>query len=226
MICCPNPPPNHHERQKNMNNRIARFAGITSITLLLAAVVSITMAAPTSPATPTQAQSPARVFVVPVTTSDDVLEDENHIQERKAALPAALPREYKMAVSKEAKKLKGYKKSLYRGKYYHPDQEKFRWCVMKRESHHNYRAANKSSSARGAYQFLDSQWREGLSYMMVKESKKSDDGLIANIRNLKGKPIHSWNRYYQDRAFFTALNYNGKWSGKKHWNATVPGTGC
>jgi hypothetical protein len=220
MICCPNPPPNHHERHKNMYNRITRFAGITSITLLLATFVSVASAAPVSPNAPTQVAEDVAVESVPY------VDDEARIQARHTFIAIALPREYRMATSKDAKKLKGYKKSLYRGKYYHPDQEKFRWCVMKRESHHNYRAANKTSSARGAYQFLDSQWREGLSYMMVKESKKSDDGLIANIRNLKGKPIHSWNRYYQDRAFFTALNYNGKWSGKKHWNMTVPGTGC
>lgn len=139
---------------------------------------------------------------------------------------ARMPREYRAAISKDAKKLKGYKKSLYRGKHYYKDQEHFRQCVMKRESHHNYRAANRSSSARGAYQFLDNHWRDGLVHMMIKESKKKDHGLEKRLKRLFDKPIHKWNRYYQDRAFFTALNYNGKWSGKKHWNATVPGTGC
>lgn len=131
-----------------------------------------------------------------------------------------------MAISPDAQDLRGYEKSLYRGKYYHKDQERFRQCVMKRESHHNYKAANRSSSARGAYQFLDNNWRDGLVHMMIKESKKKDHGLEKKMKKLFDKPIHKWNRYWQDRAFFTALNYNGKWSGKKHWKATVPGTGC
>ena len=92
---------------------------------------------------------------------------------------------------------------------------------MKRESRFSYRAANKSSSARGAYQFLDSQWRDGLVWMMLKESKKTKDGLSAEIKTLFDKPIHKWSRYYQDRAFYTAWQ-NG--SGKKHWY--YPGHNC
>jgi hypothetical protein len=203
-----------------MYKRFARFVGMLSISTLSAVVILVAFSAPTNPATPTL--NPETLTAIP----EDYADEDARVQVRQAVSAFVLPREYRVAISKDAKKLKGYKKSLYRGKYYHPDQENFRQCVMKRESHHNYRAANKSSSARGAYQFLDSQWRDGLVHMMVRESKKTDDGLIVKIKALKKKPIHAWNRYYQDRSFFTALNYNGKWSGKKHWNATVPGTGC
>jgi hypothetical protein len=57
--------------------------------------------------------------------------------------------------------------------------------------------------------------------MMLKESKKTKDGLSAEIKTLFDKPIHKWSRYYQDRAFYTAWQ-NG--SGKKHWY--YPGHNC
>ena len=135
--------------------------------------------------------------------------------------------EYKVAVlSKRAKDLYGYEQSIYRGKHYRKKQELFRKCVMKRESNYWYKAKNRVSSASGAYQFLDSQWRSGLVYMMIKVSKKTNDGLHNKAKKLHNKPIKTWNRYWQDRAFFTAMNINGDWSGKKHWRATVPGMGC
>lgn len=134
--------------------------------------------------------------------------------------------EFQAAVTKQAEDLKGYEKSLYRGKYYYKGQESWRKCVMKRESNYRYKAKNRSSSASGAYQFLDNSWRDGLVWMMIKESKKTDDNLDPYLRDLFDVHITQWNRYFQDRAFFTALNFEGKWAGKKHWNATVPGTGC
>jgi hypothetical protein len=134
--------------------------------------------------------------------------------------------EFQAAVTKQAKDLKGYEKSLYRGKYYYKSQEAWRKCVMDRESNFRYKAKNRSSSASGAYQFLDNNWRDGLVWMMIKESKKTDDNLDPYLRDLFDVHITKWNRYFQDRAFFTALNFEGKWAGKKHWNATVSGTGC
>lgn len=134
--------------------------------------------------------------------------------------------EFRTAVSQQAKDLKGYERSIYKGKHYRKKQESFRKCVMKRESNYRYKAKNRVSTASGAYQFLDSQWRSGLVHMMIKESKKTDDGLIKKAKKLHNKPIKTWDRYWQDRAFFTAMNINGDWSGKKHWRATVPGTGC
>ena len=134
--------------------------------------------------------------------------------------------EFQAAVTKQAKDLKGYEKSLYRGKYYYKSQEAWRKCVMDRESNFRYKAKNRSSSASGAYQFLDNNWRDGLVWMMIKESKKTDDDLDPFLRDLFDVHITKWNRYFQDRAFFTALNFEGKWAGKKHWNATVSGTGC
>jgi len=129
--------------------------------------------------------------------------------------------EHRAAESPVALDMKGYQPSLYRGKWYSPRWENTRKCIMQRESRHNYRAANKSSSARGAYQFLDSQWRDGLVWMMLKESKKHNDGLHDSLKGLRKKPIHAWSRYYQDRAFFTAWRHG---AGKKHW--AYPGSNC
>jgi muramidase (phage lysozyme) len=124
----------------------------------------------------------------------------------------------------------GYKKSVYRGKFYRANQEHYRKCVMQRESNHTYGARNHPSvsSAAGAYQFLDKSWRPGLAHMIFPELKK-DYGkqlAVAIRKELIKTPIEKWSREMQDRGFFTVLNYNGNWSGKKHWNMTVPGTGC
>jgi hypothetical protein len=43
----------------------------------------------------------------------------------------------------------------------------FAACVVKRESGGRRNAQNPTSSAQGLYQFLDSQWRHGLPYMVT-----------------------------------------------------------
>ena len=104
----------------------------------------------------------------------------------------------------------GYAESSYQGKWYSPQWEDERKCIMYHESRYNYKAANSTSSARGAYQFLDLQWRDGLVWMMLDEG-----GNKKEIRSLRDIPINEWNRYYQDRAFFTAWRHG---EGKKHWS--------
>ena len=104
----------------------------------------------------------------------------------------------------------GYAESSYQGDWYSPQWEDERKCIMYHESRYNYKAANKTSSARGAYQFLDLQWRDGLVWMMLDEG-----GDTKEIKSLRDIPINEWNRYYQDRAFFTAWRHG---EGKKHWS--------
>ncbi len=198
-----------------MKKRFTQIAGIASITLLSAVVA-------TSPAT---ALTPSLAETIATIPADGVYPQE-YLDFRLAGRSLVLSAEARRALSPKADDLRGYEKSLYRGKYYISSQESFRRCVMDRESNHTYTAANGSSSARGAYQFLDNAWRDGLVYMMIHETKKTKDGLGSQIRDLRKKPIHKWDRYFQDRAFFTAMNIRGPWSGKHHWNATVPGTSC
>lgn len=123
------------------------------------------------------------------------------------------------AYSAEAQDMKGWMESLYRGSWYDPANEDFRRCVMERESHFDYYASNPVSTAEGAYQFLDGgggkgTWRNGLAWMMLAESKRTGDTLDDEIRGLFDKRIDEWNRYFQDRAFWTAFRF-GK--GAKHW---------
>lgn len=121
------------------------------------------------------------------------------------------------ADTRAAHDMKGYETSLYQGKWYKKRYERTRKCIMKRESHYNYKAANRSSTARGAYQFLDSQWRVSLTHMLMPEHKDRKQ----EVRALRDKPIHKWNRYWQDAAFFTVYRH-GK--GAKHWY--YPGSNC
>jgi hypothetical protein len=115
----------------------------------------------------------------------------------------------------------GYEPSLYLGKWYSPKHEEFRECVMYQESRYNYRAENKTSSAKGAYQFLDNYWRVSLTHMMIPEEKKSGGHRIEEIRNLRKEPISDWSRYWQDRAFWTAFRHG---EGKEHWY--IAGSRC
>ena len=124
------------------------------------------------------------------------------------------------ASSMEAKDWKGHEPSLYTGQHYHHKWAKVRKCIMHRESRYNYRARGTISTASGAYQFLDSQWRISLTYMMIRESRSTADGLISEIKALRQLPIQEWNRYWQDRAFYTAWD-NGR--GADHWNQTRHG---
>lgn len=118
------------------------------------------------------------------------------------------------ALSDEALERTGIKESLYQGKHYNPHRwESFRRCVLQRESKGDYRAVNRSSSARGGYQFLDNSWRDSLVWMLLPEHRK--DGLAGQVRALRGKPIHHWNRYWQDAAFWTVISARSdNW---KHW---------
>ena len=199
---------------------------MTKITLAIATAVLLVSCSPTK----ADAKSnEANNIATPV--QETVVQVEQNVApplllDKRIARSNKIHPEFQAAVTKQAKDLKGYEKSLYRGKYYYKGQESWRKCVMKRESNYRYKAKNRSSSASGAYQFLDNSWRDGLVWMMIKESKKTDDGLDPYLRDLFDVHITQWNRYFQDRAFFTALNFEGKWAGKKHWNATVPGTGC
>ena len=123
------------------------------------------------------------------------------------------------AHSAAARDWKGHERSLYKGQHYHSKWALVRQCIMHRESRSNYRARSTVSSAAGAYQFLEA-WHMGLTYMMIKESKATGDGLIGDIKALRARPIQEWNRYWQDRAFYTAWN-NGR--GADHWNLTRHG---
>ncbi len=110
-------------------------------------------------------------------------------------------------------------KSQYRGKYFDPALANCRESIMRRESRFNYQAANRVSSARGAYQFLDNNWRESLVHMLRPEIKRDFPHRRETLESLTGKSIHKWPAFYQDAAFYTVVVGH---KGIKHWSP-VPG---
>ena len=117
--------------------------------------------------------------------------------------------------SPESRDLVGYEVSLYQGKWYMPNREKLRKCISKIESHHHYKAGS-GGYYRGAYQFSKSLTR-GVTWMMQPEVKNEmGDSGVDLVKKLRKIPMNKWNRYWQDRAFWTIWN-EGK--GKNHWGA-------
>ena len=115
--------------------------------------------------------------------------------------------------SKDAQDMKGFERSLYRGKWYMPKKEKIRKCIMDRESNHRYRAISAGGVYRGAYQ-MNRALAVGASWMMQKEVKKQMPEAVSQVRKLRKTPTHKWSRYWQDRAFWTIWR---KGKGKHHW---------
>ena len=89
--------------------------------------------------------------------------------------------------------------------------QRFAACVSNRESHGNYRAKGDVSSARGRWQFLDQQWRSGLSFMVRDRlitfgMPKAQAGNIR--RQLLAKPIDKWTPVLQDIAFVSVITHH------------------
>jgi len=114
--------------------------------------------------------------------------------------------------SRMAADLMGWMPSLYQGKWYMPGKEDRRKCILDRESNYNYRASN--GVYHGAYQ-MSAALARGATWMMQKEVKREmgDEG-VAIVKALRKLTPNKWNRYWQDRAFWTIWR-NG--SGSNHW---------
>ncbi len=116
--------------------------------------------------------------------------------------------------SEDSNDLKGFKPSLYRGKWFMPAKEDRRRCIAKREAHHNYKAVSAGGIYRGTYQFSNALAR-GASWMMQPEVRKEmGEAGVDLVQELRKKPMNQWNRYWQDRAFWTIW---AKGSGSRHW---------
>ena len=102
-----------------------------------------------------------------------------------------------------------------------PKQEQaFAKCVSWQESRNNYHAIGDNQFARGRWQFLDNNWRHGLSFMVADRLvtfglPKSKAKIL--IKDLQKRPIDTWKPIYQDIGFVSALNAKGSWSGWRHW---------
>lgn len=117
--------------------------------------------------------------------------------------------------SEASRDLKGFKASLYRGKWFMPAKEDRRRCIAKREAHHNYQAVSAGGLYRGTYQFSNALAR-GAAWMMQAEVRKEmGQAGVDLVQELRQKPMNQWNRYWQDRAFWT-IWANGR--GSHHWH--------
>ncbi len=113
----------------------------------------------------------------------------------------------------QAKDLFGFMPSLYTGKWYMANKEGVRRCIILRESHANYRST--SSIYHGAYQ-MTAALGDGAAWMMQKEVRNElgDSVGIHLMRKLRRTPVEKWNRYWQDRAFWTIWRHG---HGAHHW---------
>jgi hypothetical protein len=137
---------------------------------------------------------------------------------------SSLSREETAAQASRGMGRRGALPSLYRGIYFHADQEPFRRCVGHREGSFVYGVrGGGGGNYFGTYQF-HRDFQVGAAYMMASESRRTRDGLRDDALALRGVPINQWSRYWQDRAFSTVLNYRGKWTGRHHW--ALAGSHC
>lgn len=102
--------------------------------------------------------------------------------------------------TKVSRSLTGVRPSAYIGKYFNPRYERTRKCIVRKESGGNYRIASRTGKYQGAYQFGSPLARAAA----IKMGRK----------DLVGKPIRTWSRFDQDKAFWVIWN-NGK--GASHW---------
>lgn len=116
--------------------------------------------------------------------------------------------------SKDSQDMKGFEESLYQGKWYMPAKEDRRRCIMDREANNDYRAVSRGGTYRGAYQ-MNRGLAVATAKRMAKEvTKELGPEAAAVARQLTKIPTQQWNRYWQDRAFWTIWQ---KGKGAFHW---------
>ncbi len=120
--------------------------------------------------------------------------------------------------SVDTKDMRGVEPSLYRGKFFNSTAEEKRLCIVKRESEGEYDVINPTGSYFGAYQ-VSRPLARGVTFMMLPEHKKLMGTAKAKdvLSKLRGKPMNTWPRYWQDAAFHTIINWEGTLSGASHW---------
>ncbi|CAB4951458.1 MAG: hypothetical protein F2840_07890 [Actinobacteria bacterium] len=137
----------------------------------------------------------------------------------KAAVEALRVREWGYARGfGAARDTKGAMLSLYRGKWFVKKADDRRRCILKRESRADYKAVSVGGKYRGAYQMSRPLMR-GAAWMMMKEvrAEMGPKG-VAIVKDLFTTKSHLWNRYWQDRAFWTIWS---KGEGRSHWRSDV-----
>lgn len=120
--------------------------------------------------------------------------------------------------SRVTRDMRGVEKSLYRGRYYTATSESKRLCIVRRESEGHYDVVSRGGTYRGAYQ-VSAALARGASWMLMREHR----GLMGRanakrvLSELRHTPMNRWPRYWQDAAFHTIINWDGRLSGASHW---------
>ncbi|MDO8732315.1 MAG: hypothetical protein Q7L55_07060 [Actinomycetota bacterium] len=119
----------------------------------------------------------------------------------------------------KATDMHGVLDSLYKGKWFNAKDEDARRCIVKHETGGNYESVSSGGTYRGAYQ-MNRGLAVGVTWTMQNEVRKDlGDEAAALVPALRNAPTQTWNRYWQDRAFWT-IWHNGEGSG--NWR----GAGC
>jgi hypothetical protein len=184
---------------------------ISAVALATAALLTVTGVS----AAAVHASVPAGVSaadpVVPVV--DDAPAGPGYGTDAGTGAPTRAEREAALARGdRQAADLMGFLPSLYQGKWFKPGAEDVRRCIVLRESHANYRASN--GTYFGAYQ-MSKALADGAAWMMQAEVRKEmgAEG-VKLVSALRETTPNNWNRYWQDRAFWTIWR-DGE--GAHHW---------
>ena len=117
-----------------------------------------------------------------------------------------------------ASDLRGVLPSLYQGKWYVRSVESTRMCIIRRESHAWYTSGH--GPYRGAYQMSKSLAAGAIRAMAPEVAAELGPQGTTILKSLKAKPINAWNRYWQDRAFWTIWR---KGAGAHNWGGSCHG---
>jgi hypothetical protein len=107
----------------------------------------------------------------------------------------------------------GWLPSLYQGTWFRPEVESIRQCIMDRESNFNYAAVG-AGTYFGAYQLNRGLAVTATRTMEPEVRQEMGAEGVKVLRALRRVAPNHWNRYWQDRAFYTVW-HNG--AGKGHW---------
>jgi hypothetical protein len=115
--------------------------------------------------------------------------------------------------NRSSRDLVGWQPSLYQGKWFVAEIEPIRKCIMDRESNFSYTAVG-AGTYFGAYQ-MNRGLANGATVTMEDEVRKEmgPEG-VAILKALRDIPPNRWNRYWQDRAFYTVWHGG---DGKGNW---------
>lgn len=115
-----------------------------------------------------------------------------------------------------ANDMNGYRASTYTGEYYDKRFEQYRLCVVQREGGGSYTTVYRGFS--GAYQFGTAYNSPSRVAARLRSELVDTYGNTAarELDKLAATPLHQWNRFWQDAAFWTTFNRGAGW---RQWSS-------